>query len=171
MLAAPEPTSRIGPCLAQARKDLVTTALGSARLWVTVGQGIVTEVYWPSAGEPQIRDLGFLVAGDGWWSEVKAREDYLLELPDPAVPLGTVVHSGPPEHPYRLDIEVLPDPERDALLVRFGYYRYNYDGYVRSLRDCRRRSDRGQVRRTAAYRVWWKVAAGSCGGEDRHQTR
>lgn len=120
MTTAPQPTSIIGPYLAQARKDLVTTALGSARLWATVGQGIVTEVYWPSAGEPQIRDLGFLVAGDGWWCEVKAREDYDVEVPDSAVPLGTAVHTGPPEHPYRLEVEVVPDPDRDVLLVRFA---------------------------------------------------
>src|SRR5450759_1051930 len=117
---APVPASVIGPYLAGAQKDLVTTALGHARVWATVGQGIVTEVYWPSVGEPQIRDLGFIVAGDGWWYEVKAQNDYQFQLPDPAAPLGTAIHDGPPDHPYRLEVEVVPDPDRDALHVRFA---------------------------------------------------
>src|SRR5664280_1080102 len=120
VVMAPVPASVIGPYLAGAQKDLVTTALGYARVWATVGQGIVTEVYWPSVGEPQIRDLGFIVAGDGWWYEVKAQNDYQFQLPDPAAPLGTAVHDGPPDHPYRLEVEVVPDPDRDALHVRFA---------------------------------------------------
>ncbi len=37
-------------------KDLVSTALGSSRIWATFGFGIVNEAYWPSTGEPQLRD-------------------------------------------------------------------------------------------------------------------
>jgi glucoamylase len=47
---------------------MVSAALGPSRLWATIGYGILNEVYWPSTGEPQIRDLGFIVAGpDGWY--------------------------------------------------------------------------------------------------------
>src|SRR5664280_2281350 len=64
MSGAPSPVQPVGPFLAAAPKDAVTTSLGAARVWATLGQGIVSEVYWPSTGEPQIRDLGFIVAGD-----------------------------------------------------------------------------------------------------------
>jgi hypothetical protein len=37
-------------------KDMVMTALGPSPVWATVAHGIVNEVYWPSAGRPQIRD-------------------------------------------------------------------------------------------------------------------
>ncbi len=118
--SAPHPRQPAGPYLAAAPKDAVTTALGGAPLWATVGQGIITEVYWPTVAEPQIRDLGFLVATDGWWVEVKGRLDYDVSAPDPAVPLATVVHHGPPEHPYTLALEVVPDPDRDVLLVGYA---------------------------------------------------
>jgi len=51
------------PTWSSSAKDMVTTALGTSRVWVTLGYGILNEVYWPATGTPQIRDLGFIVAG------------------------------------------------------------------------------------------------------------
>ncbi len=106
----------ITPTWTSSAKDLVTTALGSSRVWVTLGYGIVNEVYWPRTGLPQIRDLGFIVAGAGLWHEVKRVNRYALALPAPHVPLPRITHEG---DGYRLELEVLPDPERDTVLIRF----------------------------------------------------
>jgi glucoamylase len=46
------------PTWATSDKDRVGTALGTSRLWFTLGHGILNEVFWPSVGRPQIRDLG-----------------------------------------------------------------------------------------------------------------
>ena len=119
MTEAPRPSQPLGPLMSPGRKDLVATALGPARVWATLGQGIVHEVYWPSPGEPQIRDLGFIVAGDGWWYEVKAVANYQVELAGPTAPLAVIDHQGPPEHPYRLRVEPICDPTRDVLLIRY----------------------------------------------------
>ena len=54
MPSAPAPGSPISPVMAPGPKDAVTTGLGTGRVWATVGQGILNEVYWPTAGEPQI---------------------------------------------------------------------------------------------------------------------
>ena len=53
----------IRPTWTTSAKDMVTTALGPSRVWVTLGYGILNEIYWPGTGWPQIRDLGFIVAG------------------------------------------------------------------------------------------------------------
>ncbi len=119
MSSAPTPGIPVSPVMAPGPKDAVTTGLGSGRVWATVGQGILNEVYWPTAGEPQIRDMGFIVAGDGWWYEVKAVASYEVNTGDPAVPLASIVHGGPPQHPYQLTLQVIPDPERDAVLVSY----------------------------------------------------
>src|SRR5579872_6834992 len=68
----------IPPTWTSSAKDMVTTALGPSRVWATLGHGIVNEVYWPSAGRPQIRDLGFIVAGRSKWHEVKRVARYQL---------------------------------------------------------------------------------------------
>ncbi|MEJ2292167.1 MAG: glycoside hydrolase family 15 protein [Deinococcales bacterium] len=106
----------IAPTWTSSAKDLVTTALGPSRLWATLGHGIVNEVYYPSTGQPQIRDLGFIVATEGGWAEVKRVARYRLTTPAPTVPLPTIVHEG---DGYRLTLEVLPDPERETLLERY----------------------------------------------------
>jgi glucoamylase len=111
------------PTWCSSDKDYVTTALGGSRVWVTVGHGIINEVYWPSTGEPQIRDLGFYLVGEGRWLDLKRIRRYRLSTPGPCLPALTIVHFG---DDYQLTLEVLPDPLRDVLLVRFnliGAYR------------------------------------------------
>lgn len=50
------------PTWSSSDKDFVTSSLGGAgRLWATLGHGVVNEVYWPSTGQPQIRDLTFFL--------------------------------------------------------------------------------------------------------------
>jgi glucoamylase len=105
------------PTWCSSDKDFVTTALGTSRLWATIGHGIVNEVYWPSTGAPQIRDLGFYLVGENTWVDLKRVQQYTLSTPSPYVPLLTVTHTG---DGYRLELEILPDPRRDVLLVRYA---------------------------------------------------
>ncbi|HYQ88626.1 MAG TPA: glycoside hydrolase family 15 protein [Candidatus Binatia bacterium] len=106
----------IAPTWCSSAKDMVLTALGPSRIWVTLGYGIINEVYYPSTGEPQIRDLGFIVANEGGWFEVKRVNRYTLALPEPYIPLPTVTHQG---EGYELTLELVTDPIREVLLVRY----------------------------------------------------
>lgn len=106
----------IAPTWSSSAKDMVSTALGASRIWATFGYGVVNEVYWPSTGRPQIRDLGFIIARPDGWTEVKRANRYMISLPKPYVPLPRVVHEG---DDYRLELEFLPHPLRDALLIRY----------------------------------------------------
>src|SRR4029077_11629081 len=121
-IAAPEaPTEHapgapgIPPTWTSSAKDMVGTSLGPARLWFTTGFGIVNEIYWPRVDIPQIRDLGFIVAGPGgFWSEVKRNRNYSLRLLAPGVPAVEIAH----EHErYTLRLRVTPDPRRDVLAI------------------------------------------------------
>jgi glucoamylase len=89
--------------------------LGPSRIWFTLGHGIVNEVYYPRVDLPQVRDLGFIIAGDdGFWCEVKRQGDYRLNLPAPGVPAPTIVHH---HDRFELTVRVVPDSSRDVLLV------------------------------------------------------
>jgi glucoamylase len=111
--AAPFPHATWAP----ARKDMVGASLGSSRIWFTLAQGIVTEVYYPRIDIPQIKDLGFIVADDkGFWVELRRHGDYTVALAGPGVPAVTIVH----RHPrFTFTLEVCPSQRRDVLLMRF----------------------------------------------------
>jgi glucoamylase len=48
----------IPPPWTSSAKDMVGCALGSSRLWFTLGFGIVNEVYYPRVDIPQHGNLG-----------------------------------------------------------------------------------------------------------------
>src|SRR5215470_12237731 len=104
------------PTWTSSAKDIVTTGLGTSRVWVTLGYGILNEVYWPATGLPQIRDLGFIVAGPSGWFEVKRINRYQISISEDRVPLPQVTHQG---DRYGLVIEVVPDPSRDVVLISY----------------------------------------------------
>jgi glucoamylase len=105
----------VKPSWCTSAKDMTGCALGPARLWLTVGHGIVNEVYYPRADIPQIRDLGFIVADDaGFWVEVKRLNNYQLRTPAAGIPAVDVVHR---HARFELRLRLAPDPVRDVLLV------------------------------------------------------
>jgi len=108
-------TPGISPTWCSSDKDLVGTAIGPARLWYTLGHGILNEVYYPRIDIPQIRDLGFIVAdGAGFWVELKRLPEREMRLPAPGIPLPTVVHR---HARFTFTLRLCPDPERDVLLL------------------------------------------------------
>lgn len=115
------------PTWTSSAKDMVTTALGTSRVWVTLGFGIVNEIYWPATGNPQVRDLGFIVFGPNGWHEVKRIARYTITSPGHHIPLPQIVH----EHPdYRLELDIVPDPHRDVVLISFRLHGDNLRLYA-----------------------------------------
>ncbi len=105
----------ISPTWSSSAKDGVSASLSGSRIWLTIGRGILNEVYWPRVDSPQMRDLGFIVADDaGFWSEVKRDSEYELVTPQPGVPAYSAVHH---HERYTLRIDFCPDPERDVVLL------------------------------------------------------
>ncbi len=103
------------PVWASARKDMVGGTPVSSRLWFTVAQGIVSEVYYPRIDIPQLKDLGFIVADDsGYWEEVRRVSGYALNFEHPGIPVLTVRHE---RKRYTLTLKICSDPHRDVLLI------------------------------------------------------
>lgn len=113
----------IEPTWASSAKDLVVSALGPSRIWATIGRGILNEVYWPTTGRPQIRDLGFIVASEDAWYELKRFDQYEIETPAPFVPFPVIRHWGPG---FALTLEIVCDDLRDCVLIR---YRLEGEGF------------------------------------------
>ncbi len=114
---APAP-SYVSPNWAPAAKDAVGTALGTSRLWFTVAQGIVTEVYFPRPDIPQLKDMGFIVAdGAGFWVELRRMGNYTVTWQEEAIPAITITYR---HARFTFALRICADPERDVLLIDFA---------------------------------------------------
>jgi glucoamylase len=110
----------LDPTWSPSAKDAVGTALGTSRLWFTIAQGIVTEVYYPRPDIPQLKDMGFIVSdGAGFWVELKRNGDYTVEWLDGHLPAITITHR---HSRFTLKLEICADPVRDVLLIRYALY-------------------------------------------------
>jgi glucoamylase len=99
-------------------KDVVGTAYStSSRVWFTVSDGVISEVYYSTIDRPQIRDLQFLVTdGETFFHDThrhqKTSTTYLGEYG-----LGVQIVNSDPEGRYRLVMEVIGDPHQPCVLV------------------------------------------------------
>ncbi len=107
----------VKPYWTRGDKDGVGTAQGlSSRLWFTLSQGVVTEVYYPTIDAPQIRELQYVI-GDSK-SFILQEKDHLhpkIERLAPHV-LGYRMTNADPEGRYEIHKEVITDPTFPCLL-------------------------------------------------------
>ena len=107
---------------ASARKQTVGTALGEhSRVWFTVAEGVLTEVYYPNVDCPNQRDLQLLIT-DGGELIHEERRDLLHEIEwiEDGVPAFRIV-SRDPAGRYRLVKTICTDPEADGALVQVAF--------------------------------------------------
>jgi glucoamylase len=105
----------LAPTWSSSNKEMVGCALGSSRLWFTIGGGILNEVYYPRVDLPQIRDLGFIIGdGAGFWVEVKRLWQHELTLAAPGTPAVQIVHH---HERFELSLRITPCEHRDVLLI------------------------------------------------------
>jgi glucoamylase len=103
------------PTWSSSAKEIVGCPLGLARLWFTIGGGIINEVYYPRVDIPQIRDLGFVIGdGAGFWVEVKRMWRHDVQLADAGAPAVRIVHR---HERFELALRVTPCEDRDVLLI------------------------------------------------------
>lgn len=107
----------IEPRWTRGNKDGVGTAYSSSsRIWFTLSNGIITEVYYPTVDRPQIRDLQFLV-GDGeslFHEEKRHLRSTTRRLSHHL--LGYEVSNADPEGRYTITKEVIADPHLPCVL-------------------------------------------------------
>ncbi len=117
---SPVATGRPGiePRWTHSAKDVVGTAyFTSSRVWFTVSDGVISEVYFPTLDRPQIRDMQFLVTDGHTFFHDTHRSlvstiEYLGEHG-----LGVKIINADPAGRYRMVIEVVSDPHQPCVLL------------------------------------------------------
>ena len=104
------------PSWGPGRKQAFGTSPGvTSKVWFTVANGNLSEVFYPSLDRPALHELRFLVAAPGMPPVDDAEEaDHSLRWTRPGVPAIEVFSS---HHEYHLAKEFLVDVELQALLI------------------------------------------------------
>jgi len=112
----------ISPSWTSSAKSGVGTAASSrSRVWFTISQGIVNEVYYPRIDQANTRDLGFLVTdGSSFFSEEKRdTKQHILPLAQ-GVPGYRLTNTCKKER-YRVVKTVVTDPHLNVLLQQIHF--------------------------------------------------
>lgn len=109
----------IPPRWTQGAKDGVGTAYSSSsRVWFTLWNGVITEVYYPTVDRPQIRDLQFLVTdGNGLFQDEKRHLRTTTQRLSRHV-LGYRITNKDREGRYEILKEIICDPHLPVVLQR-----------------------------------------------------
>ncbi len=107
----------IEPHWTHGSKDGAGTAYASSsRIWFTLWNGIVTEVYYPTIDRPQIRDLQFLITdGESFFHEEKRHLHSEIKRSSAHV-LGYRITNTDPDGRYSVAKEIITDPHLPCVL-------------------------------------------------------
>ena len=124
----------INPSWQRGDKDGVGTAYSSSsRLWFTIWNGIVTEIYAPTVDRPQVRDLQLLFYRDGEFLVPEVSMNTSIERIDSS--LGYCIRGTTREGPaFCFEKEIICDPHHSCLLL---HVKVTGDpGFLESLKVC-----------------------------------
>jgi len=111
----------IDPTWSSGAKTAVGTALAiQSRVWFTIAEGVLTEVYFPDIDRANLRGLRFLVTDDRFFSDEQHDATHMVSYLSPGAPafrISTACKKGR----YRLQKEVIADPARDCLLINVAF--------------------------------------------------
>lgn len=100
-----------------ARKDCVGTAANStSKVWFTVADGVLSDVYWPTVDATNVKTLQYVVTDGSSWTDLQSRDMTYRVVADPTGMACTVVASDT-AHRYSITTTYLADPGRDAVVM------------------------------------------------------
>jgi glucan 1,4-alpha-glucosidase len=104
-----------------ARKDCVGTARNTtSKVWFTVADGALSDVYWPTIDATNVHTLQYLVSDGHSFTDLQQRDMTYRLVPDPTGMSCTVVASDAAHH-YAITTTYIADPARDAILMRVHF--------------------------------------------------
>jgi glucoamylase len=112
----------VKPHWASGAKTIVGTSVQpESRIWYTIINGTLSEIYHPDVDQANTRTVRFVVVGDdGFFSDEIWDADYKVEWVETGAP-ACRIESHSKSGAYELTKEIVPDPMRDTLLMRCSF--------------------------------------------------
>lgn len=113
-----------------AKSGVGTAASAESRVWFTISHGIINEIYAPRLDTACIRDFGFIVTADGYFSEEKRDTGSFIEMVEDGVPAFRLVNTSN-DGRYRISKTIFSDPLREVVFqdIRFEALTGNLSDY------------------------------------------
>jgi glucoamylase len=100
-----------------ARKDCVGTAAGTgSKVWYTVADGVLSDVYEPTVDNSDVATLQYVVTDGSTFTDLQAR-DLTYVVSSDASGMECTVTATSAAHHYRLVTRYVTDPVRDTVLM------------------------------------------------------
>src|ERR1700682_6144275 len=105
-----------------ARKDCLGTARNTtSKVWYTVANGVLSDVYYPTADNTNVETLQLVVTDGHTFTDLQTRDmTYTVQAPD-ARSLDCRVTSTAKSGRYRVTTDYLTDPGRNTVLMRIKF--------------------------------------------------
>lgn len=109
----------IPPRWTRGGKDAIGTAYAAAsRVWFTLAQGTLTEMYFPTLDRPQVRDLQFLFTDGKTFFHGERRDCDSRAEPIEEGALGFRITTQDRQGRYKCEKELIADPHLSCILLR-----------------------------------------------------
>ena len=104
-----------------ARKDCVGTARNTtSKVWFTVADGALSDVYWPTVDATNVHALQYLVSDGQSFTDIQTRDMHYQLIPDPTGMSCTVVASDAARG-YAITTTYIADPHANSVLMRVHF--------------------------------------------------
>src|SRR5436309_4130352 len=103
-----------------ARKDCLGTARNTtSKVWFTVANGVLSDVYYPTVDNTNVETLQYVVTDGATFTDLQARDmTYTVEsLPDSGG-MACKVTARAKSGKYRIETQFVTDPDRNTVLMR-----------------------------------------------------
>jgi glucoamylase len=108
-----------------AKTGVGTSLNPGSKVWYSINQGILNEVYYPQVDQACTRDMSLIVTdGKDFFSEEKRHTSHQIKLIGKGVP-GYHITNSCHQHHYRIEKEIISDPFRDTVLQRIQFFQTN----------------------------------------------
>jgi glucoamylase len=104
-----------------AKQGVGTARSDNSRVWFTIAEGVLTEIFYPYVDVANTRDLQFLVTdGDTFFHEERRGLRHTVSYADQRAP-AYLVASVDPRGDYLLSKIIICDPDADAVVMRVRF--------------------------------------------------
>lgn len=108
-----------------AKSGVGTSLNPTSKVWYSIGQGILNEIYYPQVDQACTKDLGLIVTdGKNFFSEEKLHSSHHIKHIAKGVPGYHLTNLCNHNH-YRIEKEIISDPARDTVLQRIQFFALN----------------------------------------------